>query len=128
MQGLPGVASGMCAVCFNSALGADFAYGIGTFCKQDDICPEGFVLREIPAHLWAKFRAIGPLPGALQRLNRQIYTQWMPGNEQFVPAEGMNIEVYGVGDAGAAEYESCIWIPVRERKYGEPEDHCTVEK
>lgn len=80
-QGLHGVVPGMCAVCFDSEPGADFAYGIGAFCKQGDICPEGFVLREIPAYLWAKFRAIGPLPGTMQQPNRKIYTQWMPGNE-----------------------------------------------
>lgn len=112
---LHGVVPGMLAVCFDSEPGADFIYAIGDFYADGAVVPEGFVVREIPAHTWAKFRAVGPMPGALQALNRQIYTEWMPGNGQFAPAEGMNIEIYSEGETDAADYESFIWIPVRER-------------
>lgn len=114
-QGLHDVVPGMLAVCFDSEPGGDFVYGIGDFCEEGACAPEGFVVREISAHTWAKFRAVGPMPDVLQGLNRQIYTEWMPGNEQYLPAEEMNIEIYSEGDTGSAEYESWIWIPVKER-------------
>jgi len=114
-EGLHETVPGMIGVCFDSEPGSEFVYGIGDFCEEGAAAPQGYVVREIPAHLWAKFRAVGPMPDALQGLNRQIYTQWMPGNEQYLPAEGMNIEIYTEGDTGAADYESFIWIPVKER-------------
>jgi len=114
-QGLHAVVPGMLAVCFDSEPGSDFVYGIGDFCEEGAVAPEGYVVRELPAHTWAKFRAVGPMPDALQGLNRQIYTEWMPGNEQYLPVEGMNLEIYSEGDTGAADYESWIWIPVKER-------------
>jgi len=114
-QGLHDIVSGMLAVCFDSEPGEDFIYGIGDFCEESAIAPEGYAVREIPAHRWAKFRAVGPMPDALQGLNRQIYTEWMPGNGKYMPAEGMNMEIYSCGDMGAADYESWIWIPVKER-------------
>lgn len=76
--------------------------------------PEGLRVAEIPAANWAKFRAIGPLPGALQTLNSQIFQEWLPGNEKYDLAFPINIEFYTAGDSGPG-YESGIWLPVTEK-------------
>lgn len=77
--------------------------------------PEGLEIVEIPAASWAKFRAVGPLPGALQTLNSQIFQEWLPGNGEYEVAYPINIEYYTSGENGP-EYESAIWLPVKEKK------------
>lgn len=76
--------------------------------------PEGLKVAEIPAALWAKFRAVGPLPGALQALNTQIFQEWLPGNGEYELAYPVNIEFYSAGENGP-DYESAIWLPVMEK-------------
>ena len=77
--------------------------------------PEGMGLYDIPALSWAKFRCIGPLPGALQSLNDKIFKEWLPGNVDYEIAEPLNLEWYSGGNTIAYDYESGIWIPVRKR-------------
>lgn len=77
--------------------------------------PEGMAVREIPAATWAKFRALGPLPGSLQTLNSQIFQEWLPGNGQYELAFPINIELYQDVENGP-EYESYIWLPVTEKE------------
>lgn len=76
--------------------------------------PEGMAVAEIPAALWAKFRAQGPLPGSLQALNSQIFQEWLPGNGQYELAFPINIEVYRNMENGP-DCESFIWLPVTEK-------------
>jgi AraC family transcriptional regulator len=78
--------------------------------------PEGMKVFEMPALEWAKFKCTGPLPGALQAVNTQIFKEWLPGNPDYEIASGMNIEWYSKGDCSAIDYESQIWIPVRKKK------------
>lgn len=73
--------------------------------------PEGLEVVEIPAAEWAKFRAVGPMPGALQTLNTQIFQEWLPGNQEYELAFPVNLEYYSAGEMGS-EYESGIWLPV----------------
>lgn len=63
----------------------------------------------------AKFRCVGPLPGALQVVNTQIFNEWLPGNNEYEIATDMNIEWYSCGDNRSQDYESCIWIPVKRK-------------
>lgn len=76
--------------------------------------PEGMEVREIPAAVWAKFRAQGPLPGSLQTLNSQIFQEWLPGNGQYELAFPINIELYADTESGP-DYECYIWLPVKEK-------------
>ena len=78
--------------------------------------PEGMKIFEIPALEWAKFKCTGPLPGALQAVNTQIFKEWLPGNPEYEIACGMNIEWYSKGDGSAIDYESEIWVPVKKKK------------
>jgi AraC family transcriptional regulator len=77
--------------------------------------PEGMSLYEIPEAQWAKFRCIGPLPGALQSVNTEIFKSWLPGNPEWEMSDSMNIEWYSVLDGNSSNYESGIWIPVKHK-------------
>lgn len=78
--------------------------------------PEGMKIFEIPAFEWAKFKCTGPMPGALQSVNTQIFKEWLPGNPDYEIAAGMNIEMYSKGDCSSYDYESEIWIPVKKKQ------------
>jgi len=77
--------------------------------------PEGMKVFEIPAAQWARFRCVGPLPGALQTINTKIFKEWLPGNPDYELAMGGNIEWYSNGDMKSPEYQSEIWIPVKSK-------------
>ena len=103
------------AECFDDC-GDDFEYWIGDLRALDAPIPDGMQSRAIPAATWANFTAVGPIPDALQRLNREIYADWLPNNAEWRPSMGMNIEWYSRGDMSAADYESGILIPVEKSK------------
>ena len=79
-------------VCLDEDDSPEFEYLIGSFCEPDAATPAGFDRCEIAPHTWAKFRAVGPIPTAIQKVNRQIFTDWLPNNPEFELAEGVNIE------------------------------------
>ena len=53
------------------------------------------------------------MPGALQQVTRQIFTDWLPNNTEYSLAEGVNIEWYSEGDMQAADYASEVWVPLK---------------
>lgn len=77
--------------------------------------PEGMDVYEIPASEWAKFRCVGPLPGALQSVNTEIFKSWLPGNPDYEMSVPLNIEWYSNMDGNGPDYESGIWIPVKHK-------------
>jgi len=85
----------------------------GTY--QGGPVPEGLELYDIPALTWAKFKCQGPMPGALQSVNTKIFQEWLPGNDKYQIAEPINLEWYSFGDTTSLDYESAIWIPVKEK-------------
>ncbi len=115
-RGLHGVVPGCLGVCLDEAGKTDFSYLIGNFYEPGTPVPDGFVLRTIAPHTWVKFKGVGALPDSLQRLNRQIFTEWLPNNPEYDLAEGVNIEWYSMGDMDADDYVSEIWIPVVRKK------------
>jgi predicted transcriptional regulator YdeE len=108
------IVPGYLGVCVELDCGKEFTYMIGSFADSGASVPEGFTKLELPPRTWAKFKARGKIPGALQSLNRAIYTSWLPSAE-YKLAEAMNIEVYSEGDMDADDYESEIWIPVEKK-------------
>lgn len=109
---------GMFGVCIdNEGAPGTFSYLVAGVYRGGPV-PEGLTLREIPAATWAKFRAVGPLPGALQTLNTQIFQEWLPGNQDYDLAFPINMESYSQGDSSSADYESYIWLPVVEKGEG----------
>lgn len=107
---------GEIAVCLSGEDGS-FKYVIAGVYKGSPV-PEGMVIHEFPDCLWAKFKCVGRMPAAIQALNTEIFTRWMPGNDEYDLALPCNIEWYSMDDMDSEEYESGIWVPVR-RKSGE---------
>ena len=93
--------AGCIGVCLDRKDSPDFTYLIGNFCEPDAPVPDGFEKRALNAHDWAKFRAVGPMPAAIQKVNRQIYTDWLPNNTEYDLAEGVNIVGQGTFLAAA---------------------------
>lgn len=100
--------------------GSEFEYLIADNYDPAKEIPDGFATRMIPAHTWAVFSRTGKMPQALQELNQQIFSQWLPTNTEYKIAAGINVELYS--DASKFEqgtqdqnYYVEAWIPV-ERK------------
>lgn len=94
-----------------------FRYMIAGKYTNGDV-PEGMSVYEFPDMQWVKFLCRGPMPGALQSVNTKIFNEWLPGNPDYEIALGANIEWYAEGDTHSLDYESAVWIPVREKVKG----------
>jgi len=105
----------MFGICFDADASGKFPYMIADFVKPGVELPEGFVQREIPAHTWARFSCVGALPGAIQSVTKQIYSEWLPTNDVYEVAQYMEIEMYSAGDTASPEYYSEVWIPIRKK-------------
>ena len=105
----------MFGICFDADANGNFPYLIGEVLQPGKVVPEGMVTRELPAHLWARFACKGPMPGAIQNVTRQIYSEWLPTNGVYEAAQNIEIEMYSEGDITAPDYESEIWIPVKKK-------------
>ena len=105
----------MFGICFDADASGNFPYLIGEVLQPGKEVPEGLVTREIPAHLWARFACTGPMPGAIQNVTRQIYSEWLPTNGTYEVAQNVEIEMYSEGDTTSANYYSEVWIPVKKK-------------
>ena len=102
-------------ICFNAVEDGCFPYLIGDRLAPGAALPEGLIKREVPAHLWARFACVGPIPGAIQTTIRQVYGEWLPTNGIYEAAGYMEIEMYSEGDTASPDYYSEVWIPVRKK-------------
>ncbi len=114
-QGLHEKVAPMFGVCFDADENGNFPYMIGEVLQPGKKVPEGMTVREIPALLWARFASVGPMPGAIQTITKQIYSEWLPTNGTYEVAQYMEIEMYSEGDITAADYYSEVWIPVKKK-------------
>ncbi|WP_152654942.1 AraC family transcriptional regulator [Oceanobacillus sp. CFH 90083] len=85
-------------------------YWIGT--AYQDEAPDKFEATEIPASKWAIFEVHGAMPDAIQKVWKQIFSEWFPSSS-YVHAGTPELEVYSDGDASEEDYYSEIWIPVK---------------
>lgn len=91
----------------------DFDYGIaveGEKLKGID----NYSVIEIPELSFAVFECVGPMPGAMHKLYRRIFSEWFPATK-YEHADGPEFEIYLSGDMSAEDYKSEIWIPVIEK-------------
>ena len=73
--------------------------------------PEGLLNLKLPASKWAVFEVHGAMPDAIQKVWKQIYTEWFPSSH-YKHAGTPDLEVYSAGDPWSADYYSEIWIPL----------------
>ncbi|MFA5657824.1 MAG: AraC family transcriptional regulator [Oscillospiraceae bacterium] len=112
---------GMYGVCIDDGNNScEFEYLIAdNYLPWNDI-PDGFVARTIPKHTWAVFPCKGAMPNALQSVNKQIFSEWLPNCKDYEIAGGYNIEMYSPGSdykngMQDENYYSEIWIPVKKK-------------
>ena len=97
---------GRYGLCVDNVDGKTFTYWIaGDY--DGGAVPPGLDVWEVPENIWAKFDS----SGALQRINTQIFTEWLPGNPEWEIAADYNLEIYH-GD----DIHTEIWIPVKRRE------------
>lgn len=112
---------GMYGICFDEEMTENrFRYMIA-----DDFLPEIAAKRnletyDIPGHTWAVFPCLGPMPFSIQKVNKQIFSQWLPASRYEV-SEGYNIEYYSNADdykKGTEDptYYAEVWIPIKEKQ------------
>ncbi len=94
------------STCMN---GKDFDYYIAVATQSET--PEGFVDYIVPECTWAIFECIGPMPTAIQTLQKRIVSEWLP-NSGYEYANAPDIEVYFEGDQQAPDYRCEVWLPV----------------
>ena len=113
-----GLAEKVCPVfgiCFDADASGNFPYMIADVLKPGTKLPEGLTTREIPAHLWARFACVGAMPGAIQEVTKQIYSEWLPTNGVYEVAQYMEIEMYSEGNPASPDYYSEVWVPIRKK-------------
>ena len=114
-QGLYEKVVPMFGICFDANASGSFPYMIAESLQPGKAVPEGLTTREIPAHLWARFSCVGPMPAAIQSVSKQIYSEWLPTNGTYEVAQYMEIEMYSEGDTASKDYYSEVWIPVKKK-------------
>ena len=103
---------GMYAICADGETG--FSYWIAGIYKGGNV-PEGLDLFIFPESDWAIFTAKGPLPGSLQTLNTQIWSDWAPHIRQMYEIGASSLESYSAMNPQSPDYECGIWIPIRKK-------------
>ena len=68
----------------------------------------------VPACTWAIFTCVGPMPQAIQALQRRIVGEWLP-NSGYDYANAPDIEVYFEGNQQAEDYVCEVWLPVEKK-------------
>ncbi|MFC8918219.1 GyrI-like domain-containing protein [Streptomyces sp. NPDC057116] len=103
---------GVVAVCDgldpSRAEGTELDYWHGVITSR--AAPEGMATLAVPAGTWAVFSASGPVPGAIQELWRDVFTQWFPSNP-YRGRPGPEILRTRLSPDGT-EGEAELWLPV----------------
>lgn len=103
----------MLGVCFSCSDDEEsFEYGIGSVIECVGKIPEGFKTVEVPMQTYAKFTVKGKAPESIQRLWKQILTEWLP-NSSYEMVDAPEFECYSEGDTSSPDYECGIWLPVK---------------
>ncbi len=88
-----------------------FKYMIGVRTTEEI---EGAVDAAFGDEVFAEFKAVGPLPAAMQNVIQQVFNEWFPSSN-YEHSGGPEIEVYSVGDGSSEDYVSYYWVPIKEK-------------
>lgn len=94
------------STCMN---GKDFDYYIA--CASDKPIPDNMDEYQVPLTNWAIFECKGPMPDAIQDLQKRIITEWLP-TSGYEYADAPDIEVYPAGDIKSPDYKCQVWLPI----------------
>ena len=113
---------GMYGICLDDdAPEGSFKYMIADDYIPAKELPEEFETVVIPENTWAVFPCKGPMPEALQKVNTEIFQEWLPGNSDYEIAGMYNIEYYTAPcdypKGNQDENYYCeIWMPVKSKE------------
>lgn len=114
------IVMGEYAVCFDENMdGKCFKYMIADAYAPEKDQP-GFEAVTLPAHTWAVFPCLGPMPQVLQDTTRRIFSEWLPENKEYEITAGISVEYYtdpmdypkGPKDE---KYYCEVWVPVKRK-------------
>ena len=106
-----GIVKGVLGVCVDkSKTDKQMDYWIAA--AHDGETPNGYLKMEVPASKWAIFEVHGPMPDAIQKVWKQIYSEWFPSSG-YEHAGTPDLEVYTAGNAADPDYYSEVWIPIK---------------
>ncbi len=91
-----------------------FDYSIAAVIDEDAKIPEGFTANVIPARTWIVFECKGAMPDAIQQLWHRICAEFFPSSS-YEPTYEMDVEAYRDGDMNSPDYQSEIWVPVKNK-------------
>ncbi|WP_304340684.1 AraC family transcriptional regulator [Metaclostridioides mangenotii] len=80
--------------------------------STDKETPDGMYEYNVPAHTWAVFSEEGPMPTAIQNLEKRIVTEWLP-TSGYEYGDAPDIEVYINADPQHSKFE--VWVPIIKR-------------
>ncbi|MBQ8182237.1 MAG: AraC family transcriptional regulator [Ruminococcus sp.] len=90
--------------------GKEFNYFIADLYFPWNEIPEGCTTKTFEEGLWAVFPYQGECPKALQDVNTQIWTEWLPNCREYELSGNYNLEVYLDPKFGE------IWVPVKKKQ------------
>ena len=105
---------GMFGVCSDMD-GTNFDYWIADLYMPWEEYPEECSTYQIPGGLWALFKCVGPLPGSMQTVNTQIWSEWLPSLKDYELAGNYSLEFYLPPARNPADTVSYIAIPLKKR-------------
>lgn len=82
--------------------------------KTDAPIADGMEEYWIPESEWAIFDCVGAMPGAIQKMQQRVLSEWLPASG-YEYACAPDIEVYFDGDRSSPDYRTQIWLPVAKK-------------
>lgn len=99
------------SACDSESMGAISAFDYYIAAPTSKAVPDGMEEFTVPAATWAVFECIGPMPGAIQEMQKRITTEWLP-TSGYEYGSAPDIEVYYDKDGTKPDTRSEVWIPV----------------
>lgn len=106
-----GKVPGVLGVCVDQTevAGKDMDYWIAVATEEKSAKYDQLI---IPASKWAVFEVHGPMPHSIQKVWKQIYSEWMP-TTSYKQGGFISFERYTEDDPSSEDCYSEIWIPVK---------------
>ena len=104
---------GMFGICTDMD-GKTFDYWIADLYQPWEDIPAGCETYQIPGTLWAQFECKGALPDSMQKVNTQIWSEWLPSLQGYALAGNFSLEFYLPPAKDPAETVSYICIPLKK--------------
>lgn len=94
--------------------GKNFDYWIADLYEPWKEIPAGCETYQIPGGLWAVFKCKGALPESMQKVNTQIWSEWLPALKEYALAGDYSLEFYLPPAEDPADTVSYICIPLKK--------------